>query len=152
MRGMKFISLAVILVTMAAFAVAQPAPAQTPPTLKHVPITNTPSNSGKEMFNMYCAVCHGTDGKGNGPAASAMKTPPIDLTALAQNNGGKYPSARVSAVLRGQANLASHAARTCRFGVHCSPASARVRRARCSSELPIWLTTSERCKQSKLPT
>jgi mono/diheme cytochrome c family protein len=108
MRGMKFISLAVILVTMAAFAVAQPAPAQTPPTLKHVPITNTPSNSGKEMFNMYCAVCHGTDGKGNGPAASAMKTPPIDLTALAQNNGGKYPSARVSAVLRGQANLASH--------------------------------------------
>jgi mono/diheme cytochrome c family protein len=108
MRGMKFISLAVILVTMSAFAVAQPAPAQTPPTLKHVPITNTPSNSGKEMFNMYCAVCHGTDGKGNGPAASAMKTPPIDLTALAQNNGGKYPSARVSAVLRGQANLASH--------------------------------------------
>jgi mono/diheme cytochrome c family protein len=105
---MKFISLAAILVAISAFAVAQQAPAQTPPTVKHVPITNAPSNSGKEMFNSYCAVCHGNDGKGNGPAASAMKTPPTDLTSLAQKNGGKYPSAHVASVIRGQAGLPSH--------------------------------------------
>ena len=108
MRVMKFISLAVIVVTISAFAVAQQAPAQTPPTVKHVPIVNTPSDSGKEMFKSYCAVCHGGDGKGNGPAASAMKTPPIDLTVLAQKNGGKYPSAHVASVIRGQGALASH--------------------------------------------
>ena len=108
MRVTKFISLAVIVLTISAFAVAQQAPAQTPPTVKHVPITNTPSNSGKEMFNTYCAVCHGKDGKGNGPAASAMKVPPTDLTALAQKNGGKYPSAHVASVIRGQAALPSH--------------------------------------------
>jgi mono/diheme cytochrome c family protein len=108
MRVMKFISLAVILVAISTFAVAQQAPAQTVPTVKHVPITNTPSNSGKEMFNSYCAVCHGKDGKGNGPAASAMKTPPADLTVLAQKSGGKYPASHVAAVIRGQATTPSH--------------------------------------------
>ncbi len=108
MRVTKFISLAVIVLTISALAVAQQAPAQTPPVVKHVPIANAPSNSGKEMFKTYCAVCHGTDGKGNGPAASAMKVPPTDLTALAQKNGGKYPAAHVASVIRGQATLPSH--------------------------------------------
>jgi mono/diheme cytochrome c family protein len=106
MRFMKFITLIALVVTISAFTAAQNA-AQTP-VLKHVPITKTPSNSGKQMFNSYCAVCHGTDAKGNGPAASALKTPPADLTVLAQKNGGKYPSAHVAAVIRGQAALSSH--------------------------------------------
>jgi mono/diheme cytochrome c family protein len=105
---MKFIGLVMILVTISALAVAQQAPAQASPQVKHVPITNAPSNSGKEMYNSYCAVCHGTDGKGNGPAASAMKIPPTDLTVLAQKSGGKYPSAHVASVIRGQAALPSH--------------------------------------------
>ncbi|HUO17633.1 MAG TPA: c-type cytochrome [Verrucomicrobiae bacterium] len=108
MRVMKFISLALILVLSAAMAVAQSAPAQSSTTVKHVPITNTPSNSGKEMYNSYCAVCHGLDGKGNGPAASALKATPTDLATLAQKNGGKYPAAHVASVIRGQANLPSH--------------------------------------------
>jgi mono/diheme cytochrome c family protein len=107
MRVMKFIRLAAILALLSALAVAQAAPAQTP-TVKHVPITSTPSNSGEGMYNSYCAVCHGTDGKGNGPAASAMKATPTDLTLLAQKAGGKYPSAHVSAVIHGQAVLPSH--------------------------------------------
>jgi len=108
MRVMKFISVAVILVMISALAAAQAPAAQTAPVVKHVPITNAPSNSGKEMFKTYCAVCHGTEGKGNGPAASAMKVPPTDLTALSQKSGGKYPSAHVAAVIRGQATLPSH--------------------------------------------
>jgi mono/diheme cytochrome c family protein len=105
---MKFISLGLILVAISGFAVAQDAPAQTAPSVKHVPITNTPSNSGKEMYNSYCAVCHGKDGKGGGPAASAMKTPPTDLSVLAKNSGGKYPASHVAAVIRGQATTAAH--------------------------------------------
>jgi mono/diheme cytochrome c family protein len=107
MRVMIFISLAVI-VAISTFAVAQQTPAQTAPSVKHVPITNTPSNSGKDMFNNYCAVCHGKDGKGNGPAATAMKTPPTDLTVLAQKNSGKYPAPHVAAVIKGQATTPSH--------------------------------------------
>ena len=108
MRVMKFISFGIMVTIISAFAVAQQAPAQSPPAVKHVPITSTPSNSGKEMFNSYCAVCHGKDAKGNGPAASAMKTAPTDLTTLAQKEGGKYPAAHVAAVLRGQASTPSH--------------------------------------------
>jgi len=106
MRVTKFISVAVIFAMIAVLALAQ-TPAQST-TVKHVPITNTPANSGKDMYNSYCAVCHGKDGKGDGPAASAMKTVPTDLSALAQKNNGKYPSAHVSSVIRGQATLPSH--------------------------------------------
>ena len=108
MRVMKFIGLATILVIISAFAVAQQPSNETKPSVKHVPITRTPSNSGKEMYDSYCAVCHAKDAKGNGPAASAMKTPPTDLTQLAKNNGGKYPAAHVAAVLKGQAMNPSH--------------------------------------------
>jgi len=108
MRVMKFISLAVILVMISAFAVAQAAPAQTAPTVKHVPITNAPSNSGQDMYESYCAVCHGKGGKGDGPAAPAMKVPPTDLTMLAKKAGGTYPASHVAAVIRGQATLPSH--------------------------------------------
>ena len=108
MRVMKFISLATILVIISAFAVAQQPSSDTKPSVKHVPITRTPSNSGREMYDSYCAVCHGKDAKGDGPAASAMKTPPSDLTQLAKNNGGKYPAAHVAAVLKGQAMNPSH--------------------------------------------
>ena len=86
----KFISGAAILVLIPAFALGQ-APAQSSTELKHVPITRTASNSGKEMFNSYCAVCHGTDGEGNGPAASAMKNQPKDLTGLAQEKWREVP-------------------------------------------------------------
>jgi len=105
---MKFISLATVLVIISAFAVAQQASTDNKPSVKHVPITRTPSNSGKAMYDSYCAVCHAKDAKGNGPAASAMKTPPTDLTQLAKNNGGKYPAAHVAAVLKGQAMNPSH--------------------------------------------
>ena len=108
MRAMKFISVAGSLALLSAIAVGQATSAQNVPQVKHVPITNAPSNSGKEMFKSYCAVCHGVDGKGNGPAATAMKTPPTDMTSLAKKNGGQYPASHVAAVIRGQALTPSH--------------------------------------------
>jgi mono/diheme cytochrome c family protein len=52
--------------------------------------------TGPEMFTAYCASCHGMDGKGAGPAASALKTPVPDLTKIAQRNGGKFDSGKVA--------------------------------------------------------
>ena len=76
--------------------------------IKHVPITPTSPASGAEMYKTYCAVCHGLNGTGNGPAAEALKTPPADLTTMAARNGGRYPALRVSAILRGEDVLAAH--------------------------------------------
>ena len=58
------------------------------PVVKETAIQQTSPISGKEMFTEYCAPCHGTDAKGTGPAASAMKAPPTDLTQLAKKQGG----------------------------------------------------------------
>ncbi len=55
---------------------------------------------GQETFLRYCAVCHGVDGRGEGPLASAMKKVPPDLTQLAKNNGGKFPQTRVADTIR----------------------------------------------------
>src|SRR5690242_18394469 len=68
-------------------------------TVQKVLVTPTSPNSGNDMFAHYCTPCHGAGGKGDGPAATTFKKTPRDLTKLAHDNGGKYPSAHVSAVL-----------------------------------------------------
>ena len=52
------------------------------------------------MYTVYCAVCHGATGNGNGPAASVFTKPPTNLTMLAKNNNGKYPAEHVYTVLK----------------------------------------------------
>jgi mono/diheme cytochrome c family protein len=76
--------------------------AQTKSAIKKVPLTRTSPASGKEMFATYCAVCHGAGGAGNGPAASALKSQPTNLTRLSAANGGKYPELRVANILDGK--------------------------------------------------
>ena len=64
--------------------------------------------SGKETFLKYCASCHGTDGKGNGPAAIALNPQPPDLTTLAYRHNGKYPAGYVGALVKFGRSLAAH--------------------------------------------
>jgi len=94
-----------LIIAAAMIASAQQAPKT---EIKHVPVKPTSAASGQEMYKSYCAVCHGVEGTGNGPAATALKVPPPDLTALAQKNGGKYPSLKVSSVIRGEEVLPAH--------------------------------------------
>lgn len=77
------------------------------------------STYGPDLFNHYCASCHGTDGKGHGPAAPALKAPPPDLTTLARSAGGVYPRARVVAIIGGTS------------GVPFAPSHG-------SREMPVW--------------
>ena len=81
---------------------------QAKPEIKHTSAPRTSAASGKEMFVAYCASCHGTDAKGSGPAATALNSKPADLTALAKNNGGKFPADRVMSILRGEATVTAH--------------------------------------------
>ncbi len=76
--------------------------------IKHVPVKNTSAASGKEMYTSYCAVCHGADGKGGGPAAGALKVPPTDLSSLSKANGGKYPALKVASAIRGDSAISAH--------------------------------------------
>ena len=73
-----------------------------------IPASPTSANNGQQMYTSYCAPCHGTDGKGRGPVAPAMKTQPTDLTQLMRNNHGKYPDTHVVAVLEFGSELSAH--------------------------------------------
>lgn len=105
-RSITWILIA-ILIAVTVFAVGVSAQNQ-PKVIKHVPMKETSPASGQEMYTNYCAVCHGKDGKGGGPAAEALKVPPTDLTLLSKSNGGKYPDMKVASAIRGDANLPAH--------------------------------------------
>jgi len=106
MRVLK--SSCIVLCVLIAMMMMVSAQDQPKTEIKHVPIKVTSPASGQEMYKTYCAVCHGIDGAGNGPAAEALKVPPTDLTTMASRNGGKYPSLRVAAIIRGEEVLAAH--------------------------------------------
>jgi mono/diheme cytochrome c family protein len=36
------------------------------------------SLTGRDSFDRYCAACHGSDGRGTGPVAAALKSRPAD--------------------------------------------------------------------------
>src|ERR1700688_2490001 len=90
--------------------------AQAPKEIKKVPLTPTSPVSGVEMFRTYCAVCHGVNGKGAGPAADALKKAPVDLTQLTARNNGKYPEDRVAQTIAGGGQVGAHG----------------------SAEMPVW--------------
>lgn len=69
------------------------------------------SLKGPDLFRAHCAPCHGSDGKGNGPVAPALKDPLPDLTAIAQRNGGIYPEERISKIIGGDEVLIAHGSR-----------------------------------------
>jgi len=81
-----------------------------------VPVEKGSPTDGKQMFTSYCAPCHGADGKGNGPAARALKTQPTNLTTLARLNHGKYPDTHVISVLQFGTGITAHG----------------------STEMPVW--------------
>lgn len=64
--------------------------------------------SGAELYQQYCAACHGADAKGHGPAASSLKGTPTDLTTLAQHHAGQFPYDDVSRILLFGPGVAAH--------------------------------------------
>lgn len=65
---------------------------------------------GRKTFMQYCATCHGTDAKGNGPTAKTLKKAPADLTRI-EKQDGKFPAARIQRVISGDDMLESHGSR-----------------------------------------
>lgn len=106
-KQLSWIFAALIMFTCAVAAQDQTQD-QTGTVLKHVPVKATSAASGEDMYTHYCAVCHGRDGKGGGPAASALKVAPADLSVLSKNNRGKYPSLKVSTAIRGDGAISAH--------------------------------------------
>ena len=79
--------------------------AQTPKEQEDRPARLIESLKGPDLYRAYCAVCHGSDAKGNGPLAKWLRTAPADLTRIASRNGGSFPLARVQRVISGAESM-----------------------------------------------
>ena len=67
------------------------------------------SDAGKKDYLENCAPCHGADGKGKGQALYVIpNVKPPDLTVLARNNGGVFPTQRVYNSIDGRNGIPSH--------------------------------------------
>lgn len=66
---------------------------------------------GKDLFNQYCATCHGADGAGAGPLTEIMLEKPSDLRMLAAENEaspGEFPMLKVLHIIDGRTGLRAH--------------------------------------------
>jgi mono/diheme cytochrome c family protein len=79
--------------------VAMPANAQTPSRQPTSPALQ--SLVGRDSFNGFCASCHGTTARGDGPLGPSLKTKPSDLTTLAERNGKVFPRQEIVSFIDG---------------------------------------------------
>lgn len=66
---------------------------------------------GEAEYLNSCAVCHGPDGKGDGPLGDELVKRPTDLTRLSRKNGGEFPYWRVYALIDGRMMVPEHGER-----------------------------------------
>jgi mono/diheme cytochrome c family protein len=82
-----------------------------PLALSAPPVDEIPPNyipSGAAMYKQYCGACHGSGGKGDGPAAFTLKTQPADLTTLTVRHMGQFPREYVVNILRFGPGTSAH--------------------------------------------
>ena len=63
---------------------------------------------GARLYFNHCAACHGDDAEGTGPVAASMRVTVPNLRALAQRNGGMFPTDAVRAYVDGRDMPAAH--------------------------------------------
>lgn len=85
--------------------------AQQKPKIEQGPIARIPITDAREMFVSYCSPCHGKEGRGDGPAAAALKRAPADLTKISARNGGTFPDTRVKRYIEGADEVEAHGTR-----------------------------------------
>jgi mono/diheme cytochrome c family protein len=63
---------------------------------------------GSDEFLSSCASCHGVGAKGDGEKAKDLDIAPTDLTLLAKENDGVYPSLEIFQIIDGRTEASGH--------------------------------------------
>jgi mono/diheme cytochrome c family protein len=106
MKTIRAVALGAVVLGLVAWA------AQAPPPRGGEERRLISSLEGQALYHEYCAVCHGEQGKGDGPMARALKSPPADLTRIAIRNGGTFPLKKVERIISGDSPVeAGHGTR-----------------------------------------
>lgn len=67
--------------------------------------------SGTETFHRFCASCHGSEGMGEGPVASALPVAVPDLTLLRERWGDQYRTRTLRRIIDGRDAVIYHGTR-----------------------------------------
>ena len=67
-------------------------------------------HTGAGLYRAYCASCHGTTGRGDGPVASSMKVEVPDLTRIIVRQG-HFPTEQIRRIIDGRTTLPPHGTR-----------------------------------------
>ncbi len=65
---------------------------------------------GPGLYKVYCASCHGSSGRGDGPVASSLKGEVPDLTRIARRQG-RLPAERIRSIIDGRTTQPPHGTR-----------------------------------------
>lgn len=68
--------------------------------------------TGEQLFQRFCAACHGKEARGDGPVASQLKVAVPNLRELSQRNRGKFPAERIERIVDGRIVVGAHGTRT----------------------------------------
>ncbi len=85
---------------------------ETEPDVANQPTPLIRSVEGPDLFRAYCASCHGLDAKGKGPDAAKFTAKTPDLTVLAVDHSGEFPTQHVRDVILGDVAVTAHGSRT----------------------------------------
>jgi mono/diheme cytochrome c family protein len=72
--------------------------------------------AGRDLYEKHCELCHGAEGKGDGPLSDELKTPPPNLTEISRRRGESFPEAEIREIIDGRHRVRAHG----------------------KSEMPIW--------------
>jgi len=67
--------------------------------------------SGDELFARYCAACHGTAARGDGPVAASLRKHVPDLTRITARWGKPFPAEPIREIIDGRSAVLSHGTR-----------------------------------------
>ena len=67
--------------------------------------------SGAQLYQRFCASCHGVHGLGDGPVAPALNVMVPDLTHIKRRHGGEFPTDLVRRIVDGRSVQVPHGSR-----------------------------------------
>ena len=76
-------------------------------TISDDPVINT----GWQVYQVKCAVCHGSEGLGDGPMIDVLITKPANLTQISKRYGGDFPFWEIYEKIDGRNAPLSHGTR-----------------------------------------
>jgi len=72
---------------------------------------NLSEYTGAELYQRFCASCHGARGLGDGPVADSLKGMVPNLTRIARRHGGVFPADWVRRIIDGRTVQRPHGSR-----------------------------------------